>query len=141
MRQTWQRRLVYEALAELGHHCTADEIAAFLSAREVALARSTVYRALEALTGAGAVRAVQLGTGATHYEVAVHDHQHAVCGSCGGVLHLEEELVRAIRDHLRRKHHFQPARVDVLVTGTCVECEQSGAGKPLRRRTLDHVHY
>lgn len=142
MRRTRQRQQVWDAVQRLGGHCTADEIAAELQHGQPGFARSTVYRALEALSTSGALHAVRLGDGPIHYEVASEDHQHAICQACQGVLHIEHELVAELERHLEELHRFRPVRTDVLVLGVCAECSQGrGRRSGQRRRMLDHVHY
>ena len=93
MRRTAQRTMVYNAIVHLGGHCTADEITAELHKTKPGFPRSTVYRALEALTASGSLYAAHLGDGPTHYELASGDHHHAVCQVCGGVMHIQREFV------------------------------------------------
>ena len=143
-RHTSQRRLVWETITALGPHCTADEIAARIEAVRPGFPRSTVYRALEAFTIAGALRPVRFGAGATRYEIAGEAHQHAICERCEGIIHLEDSLLRELEDHLEELHHFHPRRTDVLVMGTCAGCARataSAAPSKGRRRNLEHVHY
>lgn len=141
-RNTRQRRLVWEAVGRLGGHSTADEIVSELQKDEPGFSRSTVYRALDALTSAGALHAVRLGGGPVHYEQATGEHQHAVCQVCQGVLHIEHELVGELEQHLEELHHFRPIRTEVLVVGVCESCARSSAGpRPARRRrVIAHVH-
>jgi Fur family ferric uptake transcriptional regulator len=143
MRRTPQRQLVWEALERLGAHCTADEIAAELRRDNPAIHRSTVYRILEAMVAAGLVRPVHLGTGAVHYEAAGEDHLHAVCQSCGCILHLEHHLTAELTSHLAADHRFTPVRTDVLVTGICYGCAHRppGPSSPRSRRTVEHHHF
>lgn len=139
-RQTRQRRLVWEAVGHLGGHSTADQIVAELQRAEPGFARSTVYRALDALTSAGALHAVRLGDGPLHYEQAAGEHQHAVCQVCEGVLHIEHELVGELERHLEERHRFRPVRTDVLVVGVCDACARTRA-TPKKRRVIAHVHH
>jgi Fur family ferric uptake transcriptional regulator len=136
--------MVYNAIVRLGGHCTADEITAELHRSKPGFPRSTVYRALDALTASGSVYAAHLGEGPTHYELASGDHQHAVCQVCGGVLHIQEELVSELEKHLEDRHHFQPVRTEVLVVGVCDTCSRTPGRKSGRqassRPTLEHVH-
>ena len=126
----------------LGPHCTADEIAAAVQGGEPGFHRSTVYRALEALTASGAVYAVHLGDGPTHYELASGEHQHAVCRVCECILHLEHSLLEELEEHLEERHRFKPLRTEVLVVGICAECAAAGGRSTSRkRRTVEHVHY
>jgi Fur family ferric uptake transcriptional regulator len=142
MRRTAQRTMVYNAIVSLGGHCTADEISTELQKSKPGFPRSTVYRALEALTASGSVYAAHLGEGATYYELASGDHHHAVCQVCGGVMHIQEELVSALEAHLEEGHRFKPLRTEVLVVGICDSCSRTPGHRAERRRTIDphHVH-
>ena len=140
MRKTAQRTMVYDAIVRLGGHCTADQITEEVRRIRPSFPRSTVYRGLEALTAAGSVYATHLGEGATHYELASGDHHHAVCRVCGGVLHIEEEMVVALEGHLEHEHGFKPVRTEVLVVGVCASCAKSPGERSARRPTLEHVH-
>ena len=122
---------------------TDDEITAQIQSDQPAFPRSTVYRALDAFTIAGALRPVRFGSGPTHYEIAGEDHQHAICERCAGITHLEDSLLRELEDHLEERHHFRPSRTDVLVIGVCATCARAGDGVPSRpgKRNLEHVHY
>ncbi len=141
MRRTAQREMVYHAILRLGGHCTADEITVELHRTKPGFPRSTVYRALEALTASGSVYAAHLGDGPTHYELASGDHHHAVCQVCGGVMHIQEELVTELENHLERGHRFKPVRTEVLVVGVCDECSRNPAPHPARRRVIDPHHH
>ncbi len=140
MRRTAQRTMVYEAIVRLGGHCTADQITEEVRRVRPDFPRSTVYRGLEALTASGALYAAHLGEGATHYELASGDHHHAVCKVCGGVLHIEEEMVANIENHLDAEHRFKPERTEVLVIGICDGCAHDPAPRTALRPTLAHVH-
>ena len=133
--------MVYTSIVRLGGHCTADEIATELRKTKPGFSRSTVYRALEALTVSGSVYAAHLGDGPTHYELASGDHHHAVCQVCGGVLHIQEELVTSLESHLEDLHRFKPVRTEVLVVGVCDACSRVPGRKGAHRRTLEHVHH
>ncbi len=127
-------------MRRLGGHCTADEITGALQKGHPGFSRSTVYRALEALAASGAIHAVRLGAGPIHYEVAAEIHQHAICQSCQGIFHIEHSLIAELESHLQERHHFQPVRVDVVVTGVCEACAQ-GRAPVSRPRASAHIHY
>jgi Fur family ferric uptake transcriptional regulator len=133
--------MVYSAIVRLGGHCTAEEITVELHKEKPGFPRSTVYRALEALTASGSVYAAHLGEGPTHYELASGDHHHAVCQVCGGVMHIKEELITELESHLEKGHLFRPVRTEVLVVGVCNSCSRN-PGRPVnRRRTIDPSHH
>jgi len=132
--------MVYEAIVRLGGHCTADQITEEVRRIRPAFPRSTVYRGLDALTASGALYAAHLGEGATHYELASGDHHHAVCKVCGGVLHIEEDMVASIESHLGSEHQFRPERTEVLVIGVCESCSREPGQRAALRPTIAHVH-
>ncbi len=75
---------------------------------------STVFRNLEQLCTAGAVRKVIISKDTILYEVAetAHRHDHFVCTDCGTIesIHLPKKIVsnRTVND--------------ILVRGTCSDC-------------------
>ena len=140
MRRTAQRSMVYDAIVRLGGHCTAEEITEELHKTKAGFPRSTVYRALEALTASGSLFAAHLGDGPTHYELASGDHHHAVCQVCGGVMHIQEELVSDLEAHLEEGHGFKPVRTEVLVVGVCDDCSRNPTRPASRRRMIDPHH-
>jgi hypothetical protein len=60
---------------------------------------------------------------------------------CGGVLHIQEELVNLLESHLEDSHRFRPVRTEVLVVGVCDSCSRNPGPKAARRHTLEHVHH
>jgi Fur family transcriptional regulator, ferric uptake regulator len=139
MRQTRQRQRVWDAVQRLGGHCTAEEITNEIQRDSPGFPRSTVYRALEALTTSGALHAVRLGEGPVRYELAGEPHQHAICQVCQGIFHIEHDLVSDLERHLEEQHHFTPLRTEVLVVGVCDVCARGG--RPAPGRTVGHVHH
>ncbi len=85
LRVTRPRLAVHRALARLGGHRSADEVAAALRGAD-ALPRTSVYNALEALRSAGVVIQAYAGTGAALYEAASEWHHHFVCRSCRAII-------------------------------------------------------
>lgn len=86
LRATRPRLAVYRALADLGGHRSADEVAAALAQRDgVPPARASVYNTLEALVEAGLVLPADTGPGRARYEVGSRWHHHFVCRRCGQV--------------------------------------------------------
>ncbi len=86
LRMTKQRQVVYEVLADLGHHHpTASEI--FVSAKErmPSISLATVYNCLDTLTGAGAIRQVHIDREAARYCANRQPHAHFYCDGCNEV--------------------------------------------------------
>ena len=115
-----------EAVREGPTLVTADTIAHRVWARDPTVARSTVYRALDALCRSGTLLAVRLDDAAIHYEIADAPHPHAVCQACSGVTHLPAEPIGSVVTEVSRSAGFVHIRAEIVVVGICAACA-SGA--------------
>jgi Fe2+ or Zn2+ uptake regulation protein len=89
LRATAPRVAVYQALAEMGGHRSADDVAAHLNSSHRPLARASVYNSLEALAGADLILRADAGPGAAIYEINPGWHHHFVCRSCKKVIDID----------------------------------------------------
>jgi Fur family ferric uptake transcriptional regulator len=119
------RTAVVEALA--GHDCavTAIELDDELRRRKPAVARASVYRALEQLEGLGLVQRMEVSRGTAGYERVEpggEHHHHAICRRCGRMVPFEDDsLERAIAE-LSDAISFEVTDHDVVLRGTCERC-------------------
>lgn len=127
LRLTRPRQAVWRALLEADGHLTAEELTEAAS-RWTTVNLASVYRSLALLEDMGLARQSRVGGGeAGRWEVAHPDeHFHMVCTSCGGVSHHVGELVAQITDHLSHGHGFTVDSVDLVVTGLCMSCADTG---------------
>ena len=109
-RVTKQKQLIMAILKESAVPLTAGEIYERACRQQPTLAKSTVYRNLEALRERGEVSHGLLENGESLYE-AVRPHEHA----------LEEEIAGAagftVTDHV------------IQLYGYCKDCRKDGKGK------------
>lgn len=125
-RVTRPRLAVYDTLARLGGHRTADEVAAALTDAGHGMARMSVYNALDALRGAHLVMTAETGSGAARHEVADTWHHHFVCRVCG---RLDDVAGRAV-EAAWLSVDIPGAEVDeaqVVFRGTCADCRARSA--------------
>jgi Fe2+ or Zn2+ uptake regulation protein len=128
-RVTRPRLLVHEALAALGGHRTADEVADALADAGHRLPRMSVYNALDALRSAHLVMVADAGPGPVLHEVAGEWHHHFVCKVCGDVT----DIPCRVGESPCIDAGFPGAEVDeaqVIFRGTCPSCRA-----PVRRRS------
>lgn len=100
-RNTLQKQIVQEKLAELGNHPTADEVVARVQESYPTISRATVYRILNKLADSGEALRVRINNGADHFDHQTFSHYHVHCSICGKVADVEmpmEELVSLLRD-------------------------------------------
>ncbi len=123
LRATLPRRRVLEVLADRAH-LTPDEIARAVPDRECGpVPPSTVYRALDALEGAGLVDHTHLDHGPPTYHLADHEgHLHLVCRTCGTVTELAAGLAADLAARLRRETGFDADLTHMAIHGRCASC-------------------
>ena len=87
------------------------------------LPASSVYRALEALSGVGVVQHIHLGHGATAYHLTDGDdaHVHLQCRSCGAVLDLPAEILDPVAAYVARAG-FELDPTHTALSGSCAAC-------------------
>jgi Fe2+ or Zn2+ uptake regulation protein len=132
LRVTRQRLSVLDALAALGGHRTADEVAAALREVGAPLPRASLYHALRSMEAAGLLLVADAGPGAARYEIASSWHHHLVCRSCGAVI--DVPCVAGARPCLEAE--LPGAEVDeaqVIFRGLCPSCVRAAA-RPSRER-------
>ena len=121
LRVTRQRVAVLDALARIGGHRTAEEVATSLEAAGVRVPRASLYHALGSLAAAGVLMVADAGPGAARYEAAVSWHHHLVCRSCGAIV--DVPCVRGTRPCLDAE--IPGAIIDeaqVIFRGSCASC-------------------
>lgn len=124
LRMSVPRRAVAIALDSHQGHASAEEVVVAVAASDPGVHRASVYRALDALTGAGVVQHVHLGHGATAYHLAdsLGEHLHLQCHGCGLVMDVPAGLLRSARRQLLDDHGFALDATHVALSGLCRDC-------------------
>lgn len=117
-----RRAIVTGLYAGDDHHVTAEELAARLRSDHPDLARSTVYRTLEALERLDVVARVDLGKGGAVYHLVDHVHHHLVCDRCGAVVQLPSDALDGLAGQVEAAHGFALSGQPVTLAGTCRRC-------------------
>ena len=84
---TKQRESLLDALAEIKAPTTARELCQQIIKKNPSVNFSTVYRNLEMLVEEGLVSQLELGRGASYYELKWSDkhYHHMICKGCGKI--------------------------------------------------------
>jgi len=128
-RLTGPRRAVVDALVDHAAPMTVAEIYAGLKDRQVNLV--SIYRAVNLLCELGLLRVADTSKGTQRFELAEQftgHHHHLVCQQCGGVEDLdgcllEDEVLDAIRQRVRRSRSFRLTGHDLKLFGLCRRCD------------------
>lgn len=141
---TRQEKDLRDCLASMqGRHATVREVCAALEARGKRMGRTTVYRRLEALVAAGLARKFAAGPGGAACfawtggrRESLAGDAHAMCGTCGRVVHLRCGELAALGKHLAAAHRFRLDMGRTVLCGTCPDCQRRAAagGKGASRR-------
>ena len=128
LRRTTPRAVVAAVVhGHAGHH-TVGEIQAYLEADfpAIAIARSSVYRALEALEDAGLVVTVRRGQEETRFEWAGAPHHHLICQDCGHSAEVHLETARQIEREVEQAFNFEARVRHLALRGRCGHCRTAG---------------
>lgn len=131
LRRTSPRSAVAVALRHAGGHRTADEVLAQVRQEPggEAVARSTVYRALESLEAAGLVHTVRSPQSEMRFEWSDDsDHHHLTCEVCGHESEVALASVRTLQREVRTAAGFEVSVRHLALRGRCAGCRQPGEG-------------
>ena len=123
MRDTIQKKLVFDAVRELGCHATAEQIYEHISAVYPTISKGTVYRNLNVLSDDGEIRKIEVPGSAEHFDHNCEKHYHIVCVSCGRMSDLDMEPISSLKERVRDTHGFDYLDCDILFKGICPECK------------------
>ena len=132
---TPQRRLIVEYIHDNDSHLTAEEILNYLESRAPGVNKSTVYRTLDLLEGAGCVLKSEIDGHFIYHHAEEGHHHHLVCLACGRVIEVDCTAFAAASAAAGRAHGFEIASTQVELAGYCVDCRQkrrNGSEQPLR---------
>jgi Fe2+ or Zn2+ uptake regulation protein len=132
-RLTRQRRAVVEALARTDAALSALQL--FDAGRQECpdLGLTTVYRTLELLSEAGAIRRVHADGHCEAFVPAESDHGHSVvCVGCGKVGEFTDCDVSSLVRRAAKETGFAIEEHFLQLSGVCAECQARGV-----RRTAD----
>ncbi len=129
-RDTIQKRLVTDAVRELGCHATAEEVYAHITEVYPSISKGTVYRNLNTLSEDGEIRRIEVPGAADHFDHNCEDHYHVICVRCGKVFDVDMEPLPSLTERINDTHGFDFLDFDIIFKGICPECQERSAGIP-----------
>ena len=129
LRRTVPRAVVARVLqANGGHHSVGDiqDLIERDHSSASTVARSSVYRALEALEGAGLVVAIRAGQEEARFEWAEQSHHHLICDDCGHVSEVTLDTAPALEREVSQTFGFHTRVRHLALRGTCRACAAVG---------------
>jgi len=122
LKLTPQRKLIIDAIHDTGARLTAEEIITNVQAIMPEVHKSTIYRTLELLEGAGCVFKSELGDHSIYHHAEEGQHHHLVCSRCGKTIECDEDLFTPVEKILAEKYGFCVDFKHLVMSGLCEEC-------------------
>ena len=126
-RLTAPRRGLTALIADQAGHFAAADLVAQARERRLDVGRATIFRTLDALTGAGALERIDLPSG-EHAYVACEPahHHHIVCSGCGRTNEIDDIGLRSVVGDVARQTGFRVDDHRLELFGLCPACQRSG---------------
>jgi Fe2+ or Zn2+ uptake regulation protein len=111
--------------AGAGAPLTVGEVHASLGKAGVSVNRTTVYREVDFLKGAGLLREIRLGDGQGRYEFLTESHHHhLVCISCKSIQCVElRQCLDLEEKRIGRESNFRVMEHSLEFFGLCADCQ------------------
>lgn len=133
-RITRQKQLILTILQETAEPLTAGDIFARAQHLQPTLAKSTVYRNLEAMQERGEVTKERLENGETFFLLSGnHNHRHyMICKDCNAMLDLPSCPMEKLEKEIAGTEGFQVTEHVIQLYGYCRTCAE-------KRRQKEHT--
>ena len=113
------------------HHAwTLEDLQSALAERHQEADFSSIYRAAEKLSAAGALRKVMLDDGRTRFELMTAHHDHLHCTTCDDVIPVPCVIERAAFAALEARTGIEISEHRIIFSGLCPKCRSvASAGR------------
>ena len=121
LKVTPQRVAIYEAVAELHNHPTAENIIEYIKANHPNISVGTVYKVLDSLVENNLLRKVKNEKDIMRYDAVLAHHHHLYCSETERIEDFEDpQLDQFISEYFKKKKikHFKVQDIKLQITGT-----------------------
>lgn len=119
-RMTTQKKIVYNAIKNLGH-ATIEDIISYTNLHQQRIPLATIYRNIQVLTADNLIKLVKLN-GHDVLETVKEDHIHFVCEVCGSIYDMGFNKKKMIKNNFKTCIH-QIHQCDIAFYGVCQNCK------------------
>ncbi|MDE7095788.1 MAG: transcriptional repressor [Anaeroplasmataceae bacterium] len=125
-RMTTQKRMVYQALEDLGH-ASVEVLIEYLKDHHEQISLSTIYRNIQALLAEQKIKIVKLKDSDVLETVKV-EHAHFICEQCGRIEDIMVDQEKIISKASKGCIH-QIKKCDMAFYGLCQKCTKEMKGE------------
>lgn len=121
LRQTSERKAIFEEVYATDTHFDADELYIQLKEKGVGVSRATVYNTLDLLTDCELVVRHQFGKNQATFERAYSywQHDHLICTDCGHIHEFCDPRIQSVRDMVEEIFNFEVTKHSMQMYGVC----------------------
>lgn len=121
---TPQRKLILDIIHDAEAPLTAEMIITNVQTRMPGVHKSTIYRTLELLEGAGCVYKNKLDNQLFYHHPEEGHHHHLVCRKCGQSIDCDEDIFNPVEKLIGEEYGFHIDFKHVVMSGLCQECRR-----------------
>ena len=121
LKVTPQRVAIYEAVAELHNHPTAENIIEYIKSNHPNISVGTVYKVLDSLVENTLLRKVKNEKDIMRYDAVLAHHHHLYCSETERIEDFEDpQLDQFISEYFKKKKikNFKVQDIKLQITGT-----------------------
>lgn len=127
-RNTQERYLVLQRIAEFDKHFSADELYVWMNNKGDKISRATIYSTLDLLTRCLILVKHRFQGDSAHFELSsrLPDHDHLICVECGHIIEFQEESLNETQKRICQQFGFKPLKHSLQIFAVCpnpVRCE------------------
>ncbi len=120
-RMTKQRRVIFDELAKLKSHPTAEELYELVRRKLPRISIGTVYRNLMQMSEEGCVLCLSGGT-KRRFDADVSEHAHFRCNQCGRVIDVLLQDVVLVQKIMEQVADYDVKGMRIEYFGNCKDC-------------------
>lgn len=120
LKVTPQRMAIYDAVANLNNHPTAENVVDSIKTEYPSISVGTVYKVLNVLVENGLLRKVKSEKDIMRYDAMIEHHHHLYCNATDRIEDYEDmQLDALVKDYFKRKKikGFKIQEVKLQITG------------------------
>ena len=121
-RNTYQKKLIYEAVANSCNHPTAEEVYETVSKSCNNISRTTVYRNLNNLAALNKIRKIECPNESDRFDKTLEKHYHLKCSHCGRFIDVSLNYHKDMDISVYKQTGFYDIEHDIIFRGLCPEC-------------------
>lgn len=122
LKLTQQRMLIFKVFMSGRDKVSPDELLVGVQEVDEAVSRSTIYRTVKHLLGAGVARCIHREDGITYYEPTGDQSCRMICERCGKSIPIKNPYFECIQQETARQQGFTLFRYQCVIHGLCSAC-------------------